>query len=369
MNNIPHPSRLLPFALTDIINRVSAEAEQSGRLHPEQLALIYEQRWFNLFVPRSCGGLELSLPEGLAIEEGLAWADGSTGWTVTLCSGANWFIGFLQPEITKDLFRDHRVCLAGSGHSSGIAKVTATGYEISGYWNYASGAPHATAFTANCRIEKDGILLQNQDGSPLVHAFLFLKEEVFLHEDWNCMGMIATASHSFEVQRQQVPADRCFTIDDSNPVLSQSIYRYPFLQFAEATLAVNSSGMAARFMDLCEGIFAEKAKHPGNLAGTGTPMQRLEEAKMRLQALRQSFYTAVESSWLECLEGRPWQQALLKEVSEASRRLATEARALVDELYPWCGLKAANRSTEINRVWRNLHTASQHPLLMPQNHP
>src|SRR5258708_36280961 len=122
-------------------------------------------------------------------------------------------------------------------------------------------------------------------------------------------------------------------------------------------------------MDPGEGNFAEKGKYRGNLVGGGTPMQRFEEAKIGLEALGQSFYTAVESSWLECLEGRPWQQALLKEVSEASRRLATEARALVDELYPWCGLKAANRSTEINRVWRNLHTASQHPLLMPQNHP
>src|SRR5207249_2863153 len=140
------PSCFIPVALTNMINRVSDEAEQSGGLHPVQLAVIYEQRWFNLFVPKSCGGLELSLPEGLNIEEGLAWADGSTGWTVTLCSGANWFIGFLQPEISKDLFKNHQVCFAGSGRASGIASVTATGYEITGCWKYASGAPHATAF-------------------------------------------------------------------------------------------------------------------------------------------------------------------------------------------------------------------------------
>src|SRR5450432_2645066 len=112
MNTIPHPSHFIPAALADTINQSSGEAERYGSLHPRQLALIYEQRWFSLFVPLSRGGLGLSLPEGLELEEGLAWADGSTGWTVTLCGGANWFIGFLQPAIAWELFSDQRVCLA-----------------------------------------------------------------------------------------------------------------------------------------------------------------------------------------------------------------------------------------------------------------
>ncbi len=86
----------------------------------------------------------------------------------------------------------------------------------------------------------------------------------------------------------------------------------------------------------------------------------------QLQILRQSFYEAVEISWEECSESRPLSDALLKKVSEASRRLAAGARRLVDELYPWCGLVAADPDTEINRVWRNLHTASQHNLLTVQ---
>src|SRR5579872_6232391 len=102
--SIPHPSHFITAAWTDAIRAVSGEAERSGSLHPQQLALIYEQRWFSLFVPATHGGLELSLPEGLRLEEGLAWADGSAGWTVTLCGGANWFIGFLQPEIAVELF-------------------------------------------------------------------------------------------------------------------------------------------------------------------------------------------------------------------------------------------------------------------------
>ena len=344
---IPHPSRSIPVALTDAIHGLSADAERSGSLHPRQLALIYEQRWFSLFVPRSYGGLEMSLPEGLRIEEGLAWADGSTGWTVTLCSGANWFIGFLRPELAKQLFGDQRVCFAGSGRASGVAKIVAGGYEISGRWRYATGAPHATAFTANCRIEKNGTFLQDDKGNPLVYAFLFTRAEIIIHEDWHSIGMVATASHSFEVKDQQVTGDRCFRIDPDGPFLPQPIYRYPFLQFAEATLAVNSSGMAARFIDLCGRIGPERTKDANN----------------RLQGWREVFYEAVEASWQECAKGDPLPPGLLQAVSTASRRLAAEARRMVDELYPWCGIAAANPDTQINRVWRDLHTASQHSLL------
>lgn len=367
-NPVPHPSCFIPAALADAIGAASEDAERSGSLHPQQLALIYEQRWFSLFVPRAYGGLELSLPEGLRLEEGLAWADGSTGWTVTLCGGANWFIGFLQPEIAAGLFGDRRVCLAGSGRASGIAKMTTEGYEISGHWRYATGAPHATAFTANCRIEKDGAILRDEKGNPLVYAFLLSKEEVILHEDWRCIGMIATASHSFEVRNRKVPPNRRFTIDAAGSLLSQPIYRYPFLQLAETTLAVNSSGMAARFIGLYEKIWAERTKatlanaslfSPGNEGHLPLPQNTMNQ----LQNLRQSFYEAMEVSWEECSQGRLLSEALLKKVSETSRHLAAGARRLVDELYPWCGLAAANPDTEINRVWRNLHTASQHSLL------
>jgi indole-3-acetate monooxygenase len=354
MNEIPHPSSFIAPSLAEAIRQVSGEAEKLGSLHPAQLDIIYDQKWFNLFVPTSYEGLELTLAEGLYIEEALAWADGSTGWTVTLCSGANWFIGFLDPVLSGKLFNNKKVCLAGSGQPSGTAKITANGYQISGYWNYATGAHHATAFTANCSIEENGDALTNEDGTPLIRSFLFLKEEVTLYENWNVMGMIATGSDSFGVKNLHVGKDRCFEINSRNALLPHPIYQYPFLQFAEATLAVNSSGMGMRFLDLCEQLFQEKnyREYPS-----------VASARKKLQDARQLFYDAVQYSWDECVSPAPPSDQSLTRVSQTSRALAGHARQLVDELYPYCGLAAADPSTEMNRVWRNLHTASQHSLL------
>jgi alkylation response protein AidB-like acyl-CoA dehydrogenase len=112
MNSIPHPSTFIDPQSVNTIRHYAVEAEQMRSLHPEQLAVIYNNRWFNLYVPKEYDGLGLSLPEGLQIQESLAWTDGSAGWTVTLCSGANWFIGFLQQDIPAALFHSEKVCFA-----------------------------------------------------------------------------------------------------------------------------------------------------------------------------------------------------------------------------------------------------------------
>jgi hypothetical protein len=55
-------------------------------------------------------------------------------------------------------------------------------------------------------------------------------------------------------------------------------------------------------------------------------------------------------------------EALLLEVSKVSHDLVRISRDIVNWLYPLQGLKAADKTTEINRVWRNFHTAAQHSL-------
>ncbi|MDP4284735.1 MAG: acyl-CoA dehydrogenase [Bacteroidota bacterium] len=364
LKKIPHPSFFIDTQLTDTIRHFARDAEGLGRLHPQQLSIIYEQKWFNLFVPTSYGGLHLSLPEGLKIEECLAWADGSTGWTVTLCSGANWFIGFLQKAIAEIVFNTNKVCLAGSGRASGIAKIVGEDYEITGNWNYATGTAHATGFTANCMIEKDGEIIKNEDGSPMVSSFIFLREEVTIHENWNCLGMIATSSNGFEIKALRVKKNRRFEIDPNEAILNSPVYQYPFLQFAEATLAVNSSGMAHRYFDLCEALVKERQERKDFNTPLNPLANLLGEAKIQMEGTRELFYHTAQLSWEEYINSKTCSSGTLKKVSKTSRELASKARHLVDELYPYCGLKAANPSTEMNRVWRNLHTVSQHPLLL-----
>lgn len=359
-----HPSSIIDPEDIKLIRRFSADAERLGTLHPQQLALMYERRWFKLFVPRMYNGLEMELPGALQLEEALAWADGSFGWTATLCGGANWFVGFLSPEIAPGIFSVREVCLAGSGRPSGIAKLTTMGCEINGSWHYATGAPHATVFTANCKIEKDGVIMRDEAGNEIVRSFWFRKDEVNINRNWRSIGMVATASHGFSVKDLQVPLNRSFVLEPGKAVLSQPVFHFPFLSFAEATLAVNSSGMAIHFLDECQALLEGREKSGRySEAALSALQKRLQESITTLSALRESFYATIEKAWTIIKSHQPVEQMVLNEISHTSRQLAIMSRRLVDELYPYGGIIAADPSSDINRVWRDLHTASQHSLL------
>ena len=332
---IQHPSAFLPADVANVLRERSAESETVRDLHPDQLRLIYERQWWRMLVP----GSPLSLPQLVRMEEGISWADGSVGWTVTLCSGAGWFAGFFAPGAYANIFSDPRMCIAGSGAASGEAHPVAGGYRINGSWDYASGAMHATAFTANCVVI--------EDGRREVRPFLFRREEVTVHKTWNTIGLIATGSHSFVVRDVVIAADRCFGIGPEHAKDGDPVYRYPFLQLAEATLTANLSGMGIHFLDSCAGLLLQRDR----LAATA----RLEEGRRVVEGLRVEFYRAVDDSWSG--------QTGFDAVSRTSRALVTGIREVVDGLYPYGGLAAARPDTEINRVWRDLHTATQHSLL------
>ncbi len=340
----------------DQLAHFAKEADRLACLTPEQLDIIYREKWFRLFVPRSQNGLELSLPDGLKMEEALAKIDGSLGWTVTLCSGATQFTGYLPASLTSGIFKEDRVCFGGSGALSGVAKEMVNGYLVSGSWKYATGAPYCTHFTANCKIEKDGQLLMDAQGTPLYRSFLFTRDEVHIQKDWDTMGLRATASESFSVPGIFIPAERSFTIHPGAATLPGAIYQYPFLQFAETTLAVNTLGMAAHFLEEFRKL-AARSGAPGLMQQSG------QQAGQQLQQLRSRFYAAVDDSWSSLLKNGSVPEHQLQQVSERSRLLAGSSRKLVADLYPWCGVSATQNGTVLNRIFRDLFTASQHSLL------
>ena len=351
---IIHPSEFLPASVANEIRNESFKAEQERNLSALQLNHIRHQGWFNMYVPKQFGGLELSLPEILRIEEGLGWVDGSTGWVVTLCGGAAWFIGFLDFQLAQEVFKNEWVCFAGSGAMTGTANKTDAGYEINGYWKYATGSLLATVLTVNCHVKENGVPQYNSDGSPVVTSFLLKKDEVKIHPTWNSMGMIATGSHAMEVSKMVVPLNRSFIIQPSHAKLNQPVFQYPFLQLAETTLAVNLSGMAYRFLDICSDVISKKDKAYLN--------QIIQDSRTMFNSIRSDFFVHTDVAWEALVSKKNIPEPMLQQVSLVSSQLVHFSRELVNDLYSYCGLEAADTLTEMNRVWRNFHTAAQHSL-------
>jgi len=348
----------------------AAAADAGGWLHPVQQALIHRRGWLRMLAPRAIGGAERPLPEVVRLEEAIARVDGSAGWTVTLCAGAGWFAGFLPPHLARAILATPRACLAGSGAPTGHAERAGAGWRIEGEWDYASGAPMATHFTFNAWLRADGMPLLDAAGQPRMLAFVVPAEIVEIVPRWKSIGLRATASHAYRIRGAWVHADHGFVIDPACATAPGPLYRFPFLPFAFVTLAANVAGMAGHFVDLAEDCIGRRRNRFG---GQGEPLievpavrAALDGARMRLDDVRSRLYALLDACWAEAAAGAPVAAAPAAQLQALAQAWVAAARHAVDTLYPYCGLVAASSDSDINRVWRDFHTASQHALLMPQ---
>jgi alkylation response protein AidB-like acyl-CoA dehydrogenase len=349
------------------ILRYAPAADAARFLHPVQQALIHRRGWLRMLAPKSAGGKELPLPAVVRLEEEIAGVDGSMGWVVTLCAGAGWFAGFLPPALARAIVGTKRVCVAGSGAPTGFADVDGDGFRISGRWDFASGAPMATHFTLNAVLREDGVPLLDDAGAQRIRAFLVPARDVELLSTWRSIGMRATASHAYRIDNRWVQADHGFVIDPAHATAAGPLYRFPFLSLAFVTLAANVAGMAAHFVRLATEAIAGR-RHPLAalpLAESPEVARRLADATESMAAARARFYQLLDRAWQQVVDGATLPQQACAELHAASLALVEAGRRAVDELYPCCGLRAAHEDSEINRVWRDLHTASQHALLLP----
>ncbi len=351
--------------LEKITPQFAEKAEGLGYLPNEWLDIVYQEKWFKLFVPNYLNGLGLSFTDVLKTEEELAKKDGSLAWTVTLCAGAAWFVGFLNRDLAKEVFKDPKVCFAGSGFVGGTANKVNGHYIVNGSWTYASGALHATHLTANCKMLEEGKPLFDNNGEPLVKAFLLERSEVEILDGWSYMGMVATGSHAFKVVEQYVPLNRVFEIVPEKAVLPDPIFRYPFLQLAEATLAVNVLGITLHFLELVDECFQiRNLKRNYDQAHLDYYGELRCNLLQDILNLRMEFYNVIEKSWRELETKTEISKTTLAEVSKVCRELAISCRENASKVHPYAGLEVAKKHTEINRVWRDMNTVSQHALLI-----
>jgi hypothetical protein len=143
------------------------------------------------------------------------------------------------------------------------------------------------------------------------------------------------------------------------------LYRYPFRQLAWATLAANISGMATHFMELAFEIFNEKKSRQGVLLMDMDKVKNVFYIHLQqFTKARSTFYDALNLSWEKNSMYLGIDHASLMAVNTTAYLLSETAKHAVNSLYPYCGLKAADSSSTINRVWRDIHTAGQHTLLV-----
>lgn len=312
-------------------------------LTPSTLSTILENEWLRIWIPEEYQGLDYSLSQGIELLQNLAEQDGSLGWAVTLCSGANYFARNISPSIAREIFSSKDVCFGGSGMISGTAQKINDGYLINGQWKYATGAPHLTHFTLNAQIVEDGIPLIDENENPIFLSFFLNADQVEIIPTWNTMGLIATDSHDFTVNDILVSKENSFKYDHfyGNDILD----RIPFQVFADLTLIVNYLGMAKHF------------------AKAGLEIKELSQLTHLIEYLDEktsevfSFAKSVET---ELSESTTLSDHLAEAIHISGETIVKELIQQISTIFPLLGMKASETSEEINQVYRDFFTATQH---------
>lgn len=337
-----------------MIRDEAVRAEHSGHLTPSQLKLIYARKWFHLLVPEVYGGKEVDLPTFVRFMEYLAGINGSLAWCVNLGAGANMFSGYMEPKVADALFRNPQTCIAGSGAQSGIARSEGEHYIINGSWKYASGAHHATHFSFNAKVD--------DKQSPAFLSFIIPREQVHVLNTWHTTGLMATSSHDFFINKGIIPIDYAFDLTKETQHNHGSLYRFPFQMLAEINILAVSVGLARRFTELAKEVRAAKVSEHTSYEKFNSVSNQLEE---QFIVVNTNMHRYLHRLWDENKQG------ILDEKKDGALftdhiiQSADAARALVDGLYPYLGMQSIVSDHEINRVWRDFKTASQHALLSP----
>lgn len=309
---------------------------------------IAKENMWNIWVPKAFGGLERPLSQGLKKLQSLARLDGSLGWTVTLCSGANYFIGNLQPEVAEEIFAQSTV-FGGSGGMFGTAEKDGDSYRLNGTWHYATGAPYLTHFTLNAIIVEKGVELKNEDGTAKFLSFVIPASDVTIIEDWNTMGLKATATHSFEVN--DVMVEKRYSFVYNQFYQPQSIFKIHFSLFADLTLWVNYIGMAEHYLAEAQ---PKETKRLVDLR------QAIAHANKRLYAYATEIENRTERS-------ASFSAEYVETVHYKAASSVKQLSAAILGLHPFLGINASREDSTLNQIFRDYFTATQHHIFTKEN--
>ena len=309
----------------------------------EVLQLIEKQNWLNIWVPKQYNGLGLPFSEGLQILQKTAKIDGSLGWFITLCSGANYFSRNLKPTIAHQLFSSQKTCFGGSGMLGGTAEKQNDYYIVNGLWHYATGAPYLTHFTLNAKLIENGNEILDENGEPKFLSFILDKSQVELIPTWKSMGMVATSSHSFEVINQKVHQDYSFIYNEfySNDLVE----KIPFRVFADLTLLVNYLGMAEHFLEKSLTLFSSNLQTEFEILLNESTSQTIDFS-IKIEKLLS--------------ENKVTSNVLETEIHQFGENTTEQITNYIIQLYPHLGIKASKTNEEINQIFRDYFTATQH---------
>ncbi|GIW19701.1 MAG: hydroxylase [Tepidiforma sp.] len=352
------------------IRRTAPQAEAERRLPPPLMAALKGAGLFSIYTPRTFGGLELALPEALAVVEEVSRHDGSTGWVVALGYANGYFTQALGPDAAARLF-ERGAALITAAPAFGVRAVAAEGgYRLTGRWSFNSGAPNADWVGAPAPVFEGDVPVTGPGGEPAVRFCFIPAADVRLIDTWHVTGLRATGTHDLAVDDLFVPTERTGAFSPMGGPQSQRPNALTLIPFFSLLGIVQAPpvllGLARRFIEEFRGVLATKE------GGMGQPLReqaRGFESLARSEALVRSarcyWYDAVGELWERVSRGGAPTLEDRTNARLASLNVAEQCLAAAEALYRLAGTTPLFDTCPLERCWRDLRTTAQHFQVQP----
>jgi alkylation response protein AidB-like acyl-CoA dehydrogenase len=349
------------------IRALEPRIESEGTIPVELADELWDAGILRAQLPKELGGLELPPYWYLRMIEEVASINGSVGW---LCfPGVGHQFAALRPEVARRVFDgEPRPRTAGNNARNGHALAVPGGYRLTGRWNFASGAPHATWLFGTAFVFDGDVQRVKPDGTPLIKTFFMRQSETRLLTDtWTALGMRGTGSCDFEASDLFVPEDFVAdTIFDGVKYYSSPIYQGHFVTIAQGSVAL---GIARCAID----CFVNMA----NSGGSGTPRAlairtkpfnqlALADAEALTRSARAWLLACAQRVYDDAVAHGQARQAYLSEMRHAGLNAIHSSVAAVDHIWQAAGASAVYKGT-LERCFRDIHTQSQHIYVVRPN--
>ena len=348
--------------ITEVIARSGAANEALGRLTPEVVDKLHEERLFRLLLPKAYGGDEVDLVTWFRAMETLAKLDGSTAWCVGQINGCAATASALDPAVSRKIWGEPRAALSWGPPIRSRAEETDGGHRLTGQWMMSSGSRHATWIGLMAPVfDRRGAAVQLAEGTT-TRIFLVPAAAVEWIENWDVIGLRATNSGGFKVSNLFVPEGFSVNREHLRDVrLPGPLYKFPLNGYFSIGFSAVALGIARSMLDACVALALEKTPRLAktSLRDSHLVQFQIGEAEARLR----SAHTYVETTARQVYDTVAACGKL--ELSQRiDTRMATtfaihEAKAVADTAWEIAGANAIFASAAFERRLRDISTLLQ----------
>lgn len=352
------------------ILRERADEIEAARRLPEDLARQFAEAGLcRMLVPESVGGWEVSPSEMLAAIETLAEADGSAAWCVFIYATTGSLLAYLPTADAKEVFSSPDTILAGVFAPSGEARVESDSFRVNGRWSWGSGTQNADWVLGGCRVVRDGEVEAAPNGAPLPRQLLAPASDIRFFDTWNVSGLCGTGSTDFAMEDVRVPLGRSASVFLDRPV-ERPLYQFPNFALLALGIAGVAAGLARAAIEELIAMAAGKTPQGSSrsLANRPHTQAELAQAEAGLRSARAFLQDAVETAWDVASRTGEIPVEQKRDLRLATTWTTRSAAQTVDRMYELGGGTSIHRSQRLQRLFRDVHVATQHMMVSPQTY-